>query len=51
MYDYGYDVPENDRGSVKWCTLTAKQAQAQSNLGVMHRLGEGVPQNDKIAIK
>jgi len=38
---------------VKWFTLAAEQGHvdAQYNLGQIHRLGKGVPKNDKTAVK
>jgi len=38
---------------VKWCTLAAEQenAAAQYNLGNMYSKGQGVPQDDKTAVK
>ena len=41
---YGAGVPENNIEAVKWYRLAAEQgyAEAQFNLGVMYKNGEGV---------
>jgi TPR repeat protein len=48
MYHYGLGVTENHAEAVKLYRLAAKQgdADAQSNLGIMHANGDGVPQSN-----
>jgi len=52
-YDFGEDVPENNKEAVKWYRLAANQgvSEAQFNLALMYDEGEGVPVNDKEAVK
>jgi TPR repeat protein len=48
MYALGHGVPEDYAEAVKWHRKAAEQglAEAQSHLGYMYAMGQGVPQNN-----
>ena len=51
MYNYGWGVPQNYPTAHKWLSLAAEQgdANAQTQLGVMYGLGNGVIQDNVYA--